>query len=112
MTNPAKMKGSQWERDIVSYLVAHGFPYAERRYGAGATLDKGDITGVMPGLVIEAKNHQKLDLAGWIGEAERERINAKAKVGVVIAKRRGKSAEHGYVIMTLATFADLLKDDF
>jgi len=109
MTTPQKAKGSQWERDVAKYLAEHGFPYAERRYGAGNTMDKGDING-LPGLVIECKNVGKLDLPGWLGEAERERANAKADYGIVVAKRRGKGAEHGYVVMTLADFARLWKE--
>ena len=40
MTNPNKAKGSQWERDVVAYLQANGFPYAERKFGAGPLTEK------------------------------------------------------------------------
>ena len=109
MTTPEKAKGSQWERDIANYLVEAGFIYAERRYGAGNTQDKGDING-MPGLVIEAKNHKTMNLPGWLAEAEVERANAKAEYGVVVIKRRGKPAAQGYVVMTLADFAKLWRE--
>jgi len=109
MTTPEKAKGSQWERDIAKYLVEAGFIYAERRYGAGNTQDKGDING-LPGLVIEAKNHKTMDFAGWLREAERERQNAKADYGIVVAKRRGKGAAEAYVVMTLADFARLWRE--
>ena len=46
MTNPNKAKGSKWELDVAKYFNERGFPEVERRYGAGATLDKGDINGV------------------------------------------------------------------
>ena len=61
--------GSAWRRDIVAYLKGHGFPYAERAFGAGRPEDVGDIDG-LPGFVIEAKAHRSLDLAGWADEAE------------------------------------------
>jgi len=109
MTNPAKAKGSQYERDVAKYFNENGFPFVERRGLAGQQFDKGDLTGI-PGLVMELKNHKTLNLAGWIGEAEKERENAKAKFGVVIAKRRGKGAADSYVVMTLKTFIEILED--
>ncbi len=60
----ARRKGSIWERAVVAYLRQHGFPHAERAYGAGRPQDVGDIDG-LPGVVIEAKNHRSIDLAGW-----------------------------------------------
>ena len=88
MSSAAKRKGSQAERDVVAYLKANGFPYADRRV-AGATLDKGDISGVL-GVTIEIKNHARLDLAGWLAELEIEMKNDSAWTGVVIHKRKGK----------------------
>ena len=109
MTNPNKAKGSQWERDVVAYLRANGFPYAERRFGAGQQNDKGDIVGI-PGVTIEAKNHAKFALSDWLAQAEEERKNAGNKFGVVVVKRRGKSAGEGYVVMTLETFCEIVGD--
>lgn len=88
MSSAAKRKGSQAERDVVAYLKVNGFPYADRRV-AGATLDKGDISGVL-GVTIEIKNHARLDLAGWLAELEVEMKNDSAWTGVVIHKRKGK----------------------
>jgi Holliday junction resolvase len=44
VSSAAKRKGSQAERDVVTWLKANGYQYADRRV-AGATLDKGDISG-------------------------------------------------------------------
>ena len=44
MSSAAKAKGSGAERDVVKYLK-EWFPYVDRRL-AGATLDKGDISGI------------------------------------------------------------------
>ena len=88
MSNPAKAKGSQAERAVVAWLKQNGYQYADRRL-AGATLDKGDISGI-PGVTIEIKNHAKLDLAGWTAELEIEMKNDNAWTGVVIHKRKGK----------------------
>ena len=105
--NRSKTKGTLWESAIIEYLKSRGVRYAERRALSG-NLDRGDIAGI-PGVVIEAKNARAFDLAGWLAEAETERLNDRATVGVVWAKKRGKtSAAHGYVIMDGETLVDLL----
>ena len=88
MSSAAKRKGSAAERAVVEWLKANGYPYADRRL-AGATLDKGDISG-LPGVTIEIKNHAKLDLAGWTAELEVEMKNDGAWTGTVLHKRKGK----------------------
>lgn len=104
----SKAKGTHWESAIVSYLRDRGWVHAERRTLNG-TRDRGDVAG-LPGVVIEAKNAAKVELAGWTDEALREAGNAGADLGVVWFKRRGKtSAGDGFVLMTGETFAGLLK---
>jgi hypothetical protein len=88
MTSASKAKGSQAERDVVKWLK-QWFPYVDRRL-AGATLDKGDISGI-PGVTIEIKNHAKMDLSTWLGELEVEMKNDNAWTGVLLHKRKGKS---------------------
>lgn len=103
----SKQKGTAWETEIVRALK-DSWPHTERRTLSGAA-DKGDIN-VHPKVVIEAKSHGTLKLAEWVAEAERERLNADAEVGVVWAKRRGKaSADDGYVVMDGSTFMFLLE---
>jgi hypothetical protein len=102
-----KRKGSQFERDVVRYLQEHGFPDAERAYGAGRPEDVGDIAGV-PGVTVECKATKSIDLAGFVDEAERERLNARQPYGVAVVKRRGRSAADSYVVCNLATFARLV----
>ena len=105
----AKKAGTSWETAIVNFLVDRGWVHAERRRLAGAA-DKGDIAGI-PGVVIEAKNTNRLDLAGAVDEAIAEAENARAAHGVAWIKRKGRSgADHGYVVMDGATFANLLKE--
>ena len=107
MSSKSKIKGSQAERDVVKYLQGW-FPYAERRL-AGATLDKGDISGIN-GVCIEIKNHAKLDLAGWLAELELETKNAKAWTGVVIHKRKGKgSPADWYATLPVSVWVELLR---
>lgn len=112
----SKRKGSAFERAVVGFLVNHGFPYAERAYGAGRPDDVGDIDGVI-GFCLEAKAHKDIDLAGFVDEAVREARNADkhrppglATYGVAVVKRRNKGIEQSYVVMELRDFARLAKE--
>jgi hypothetical protein len=99
MSNASKRKGTTYESECVDVLRTHGAPHAERRTLGGAH-DRGDIAGV-PGVVFECKAEAKLDLPGYLREAEKERGNDKADVAVVWIKKRGKtSALDGYMVMT------------
>ena len=107
MSNAAKAKGSKAELDVVKYLK-QWFPYVDRRL-AGATLDKGDISGI-PGVTIEIKNHAKMDLGGWTGELVTEMKNDNAWTGVVIHKRKGKGdPAEWYATMPVQVWVDLLR---
>lgn len=111
MTAYHRRKGSSFERLIADYLKAHGFPFADRRVKNGSK-DRGDIGGVHAHghpVVIEAKNTTRTELGTWAGEAEAERVNDGALVGVVVHKRHGKGqAGEQWVTMTVQDFAALL----
>jgi hypothetical protein len=103
----AKDKGTSWETAWVRYLREHGVPHAERRALAG-NVDRGDIAGI-PGIVLECKSGA-FHLAQWISEAEQERANDGADLGIVLAKRAGKaSPADGYAILTGAALVQLLQ---
>lgn len=105
MTNP---KGTRWESAVADYLRPRGAPHVERRARTGAK-DKGDIAGVV-GVVIECKSAARLELAAWLAEAVAERDNAGAAIGVVWAKRKGRTSPgSGYVVMDGDTFVQLLR---
>ena len=107
----AKTKGTRGENAVVEALIRAGFIHAERRALAG-TLDKGDVLGV-PGWVFEVKAHDSYagKLAEWLGEVEREKLNAKAQFGVVWHRRRGKgSAEDWFVTMSGQEFLNILRE--
>jgi Holliday junction resolvase len=108
MSNAAKAKGSGAERDVVAYLKENGFQYADRRL-AGATLDKGDISGI-PGVTIEIKNHATMKLSEWTEELIVEMANDKAWTGVVWHKRKGRgSPGDWYCTMPAHVWVDLLR---
>jgi len=103
----SKRKGTGWESAVVSYLRDNGVPHAERRALAG-NKDRGDIAGI-PGVAVECKSAARVELAAWVDEAEAERVNDRADLGVVWIKRRGKASPGaGFVIMTGDTLLQLL----
>lgn len=109
MANPSKARGTAWESAICEYIRGIGpeFSRTERRTLGGAN-DKGDIS-VSSHLVIEAKAEKSYTLAGYVAEAETERDNAGAWLGVAWLKRVGKTNPGaGYVVMSGEQFGFLL----
>lgn len=100
----AKAAGSRFERTIADWLAEHVDDRIDRRVKTGSN-DKGDLSGwrfAGRRIVAELKDCARHDLSGWIREAETERGNDDAAVGLVIFKRRG-TADPGdqYVLLTL-----------
>jgi len=86
----ARSAGTRFERAIADILAEHVDDRIDRRVKNGAK-DRGDIGGVrhMGGrVVIECKDTARVDLSGWVNEAEVERGNDDAIAGVVVHKRR------------------------
>ena len=108
----AKAAGTRFERQVADYL-AHGLDddRIDRRVKAGAK-DRGDIGGVRhlgARVVVECKNTSRLEVGPWLTEAEVERVNDAATVGLVVAKRHGKGAPADQlVLMTLGDLVALL----
>lgn len=110
----AKKAGSSFERAQADWLAERlGDDRIDRRVKHGAK-DRGDIAGVRTirggRVVIECKNTAAFALPAWLREAEAERGNDDALIGVVMHKKRGTTdpAEQ-YVTMTAETFAILLE---
>lgn len=109
----AMKAGTSFERAQADYLAAAlQDDRIDRRVKTGAA-DKGDIAGVRTingaRVVIECKNTTKMSLPAWLREAEAERVNDNARIGVVMHKRRGiADPARQYVTMDAETFALLL----
>jgi hypothetical protein len=110
----AKAAGTRFESLVAEFL---SFRLAddriERRARSGAK-DRGDIGGVRTirgqRVVIECKDTARDNLPAWIREAEIERGNDDAAIGVVAHKKNGTgNPADQYVSMTLETFARLLE---
>jgi len=110
----AKKAGSSFERLIADYLkIALNDTRIDRKVRTGAK-DTGDIANVKTiqggDVTLELKDYGgQFKVTEWLREAEVERGNDDAAVGVVVAKRRGKSdPAEAVVFMTLEAFARLV----
>lgn len=111
----AKKAGSSFERLIADYLKEHLDDRIDRRVKTGAA-DKGDLANIRTKnnnrIVAELKNVMKIALGPWIKEAEIERVNDNAHIGIVIHKRHGVSDPgQQWVTMTVDSLIKLMKDE-
>lgn len=101
----AKSAGTAFETLIAGYLALHVDDRIERRRLSGSK-DRGDLSAwrfAGRRIVAECKDYGgQLKPGPWIGEAEVQRLNDDAQVGLVIAKRRGTTDPGDqFVLMTL-----------
>ncbi|WP_402465719.1 hypothetical protein [Isoptericola aurantiacus] len=107
----AKAAGTRFESSVVGYLAEHVDDRIERRRQSGAN-DRGDVSGLRhmgARVVVEAKNVSRLSLSAWVEEADVERRNDDAQVGLVVHKRHGRGDPGDqYVTLTLRDLVALL----
>lgn len=108
----ARAAGQRFERATADYLRSALDDRIDIRPKNGRK-DRGDIGGVRTPLgdrvVIECKDHNRLELSTWLNEAEVERGNDEAAIGVVVHKKRGTAdPSQQYVTMTLGALVTLL----
>jgi hypothetical protein len=88
----AKAAGSRFERLVADYLATHIDDRIDRRVKTGAK-DKGDIAGLRAHgerVVLELKDYGgRIEAAQFYTEADTERGNDDALVGMAVVKRRG-----------------------
>jgi len=105
----AKTAGSWFERQIADYLNEHVDDRIDRRVKTGAK-DRGDISAwrfAGRRIVAECKEYGgRFNVGTWLKEAEIERLNDDAHVGLVIAKRRGTTDPGDQVVFL--TLRDLI----
>ena len=111
--NSAKAAGTKFETLVTRYLrTTLDDDRIERRRMSGAN-DRGDISGLRhmgQRIVVECKDYGgQLKPGPWVEEAEVERLNDSAGIGIVVAKRRGTTNPGDqFVLMTLADLVALL----
>ena len=109
----AKTAGARFERLIADALAAAlDDDRIDRRVKTGAK-DRGDITGLRvhgQRIVVEVKDYGgRFNVGPWLLEADIERGNDDAAMGLVIDKRRGTTNPLEQVVfMTVADLVALL----
>lgn len=100
MGNRPKNIGTAAETAVVRAARTRGFPGADRLTLTGAN-DRGDIR-LCPGVILEVKGGQAAktasdtQIAAWLVETERERVNAGADVGILVTARPGVGAPNAH----------------
>jgi len=102
--------GTAAETAVVRYLRDHGFAQAERRALRGQ-LDAGDITGTPDTWEIKggktAKTASDGQVAQWLEDTERERINGRGRYGILVLQRAGYGplrCGYWWIVVPLGTF--------
>ncbi|MFI6444684.1 hypothetical protein [Kitasatospora sp. NPDC050543] len=101
MANPSKRVGTEWESAVRAYLREHHNPETRRNVQIGRA-DIGDLDGYYLH-AAECKDEQRITLAEYIAQANREAINARQPYGCAVVKRRRANVSAGYVVRDLAT---------
>lgn len=104
----AKAKGTRWESALRDYFRALGVPaYRPAQEGR---LDVGDLHGIAP-FVGQAKDWKDTVSALREGTdgAEAQARHAGEDYGVAFVKRARAGTERGYAVMTVRTFARVLR---
>lgn len=87
VVNKPKKKGTAAETAVNRFAMTHGFPASVRNPLRGSK-DCGDLT-LCPHVIVEVKADKGLAYPQFLREAEAERVNAAAAVGVVVIKPPG-----------------------
>lgn len=107
--NTAKTKGRDTENSFVEFLHGKGIRSAERRRLTGS-YDKGDIAG-WADVCVEVKSGAVLSISGWLKELAAEVVNAKAKLGFIVVRPKGKpNPSDWFVVMPVEEFMELVKE--
>jgi hypothetical protein len=107
VSNPQKRKGTSWESAVRDWLNLRLPSLRVERIPAGATHDRGDLTG-LPGIAVECKSVARIDLATIVNEARREAGNVGPDVlPLAVIKRRGHGPANAYAVMPLDAWTAL-----
>ncbi len=93
-----RRKGRRWELEVAAALTRLGVP-AERFTEPGHARED-IVVAAWPWLAVEAKSQARLDLAGWVRQAQTQA--GPHRVGIVVHKRHGVGdATQAWVTCTL-----------
>jgi len=104
----SKQKGARFERLLTSKFREYGYDDARRtaQY-CGNTGDASDVVG-LPGLHIEAKHQERMQLYDWMAQAKRDaEAGGENRLPVVFHKKNNASI---LVTMELEDFMNLYRE--
>ena len=67
----SKQKGARFERTLASKFREYGYDARRTAQYCGNTGDASDVVG-LPGIHVEAKHQERMQLYDWIGQAKRD----------------------------------------
>lgn len=104
----SRRKGNVYEVAVAAWLRSKGFRAITSRDGRGGAQGGSDVITDLP-VCIEAKNHARHDLSGWLDQAVNDAAGDPASVWV---KRRGKGdVGESFVVMRAEDFVALVRPD-
>lgn len=103
----SRRKGAAAEIEVVHALVRAGYRAITSRNARGGSQQGEDVITDFPA-VVEVKDQQRLDLAGWWKQAESQ---ADDGIPLVVHKRRGFArGEEWWATLTLGQLFALVED--
>lgn len=90
----SKQKGARFERQLASRLREHGYEARRTAQYCGNTGDASDVVG-LPGLHIEAKHQERMQLYEWMAQAKRD-AEGTGRLPAVFHKKN-----HAQVLVTM-----------
>lgn len=102
----SRRKGNTWELQVCQLLRDHGWSAQTSRAIRGGTQHGADLVTDAP-VDIEAKNQQRIDLAGWVDQAVHQ--SSGRRPAAVFIKRRQRPPAEAYVVMRADQYLQLLK---
>lgn len=87
----SKAKGARFERLLASKIRGYGYSDARRTAQfCGNTGDAPDVVG-LPGLHIEAKHQERMQLYDWMAQAKRDALASKKNVLPAVFHKKNNS---------------------
>ena len=104
MGRSAQAKGRRAELELAQYLRDHG--HIEAKPGSPASYGtEPDVTG-LPGLHIECKRHERLEIGRWYEQSQRDAAKMQDGRPVVIYRQNRKD---WMILLSLSDFLEVTK---
>lgn len=101
----SKDKGARYERELASKLRDYGYDARRTAQYCGNTGEAADIVG-LPGIHIEAKHQERIQIYEWMGQALRDSLKSSDKPAVFFRKNNSETL----VCMRLDDWIELYRE--